>query len=369
MNILYLGQNNAVSNVLEELSPSILMVDNPVHLLKMKTAISKIDLIIADKNLKGMNVSRLPTVLVEDGVSEKASIVIFGESFTMEERVDYLKSGVSEIATNISQLKVVLTYVTSKGNSVATNVLSRPSLTVWTKRLFDITFAAIFLLLTAPVLLLIVLAIALDSKGPVVYRSKRVGQGYKVFDFLKFRTMRVNADALVKDMKELNQYENEESPRIVVSKSASQTEVLIDALGNPIDEETFINQKKADKSGTFFKIQNDPRITRIGGFLRFTSLDELPQFINVLIGDMSIVGNRPLPLYEAEQLTTDDWAARFMAPAGITGLWQVEKRGRAGMSETERKELDNFYAKNGSFLLDMKILLRTIPALFQKENV
>mgnify|MGYP001574410587 FL=1 len=131
----------------------------------------------------------------------------------------------------------------------------------------------------------------------------------------------------------------------------------------------FINQKKADKSGAFFKIQNDPRVTRIGGFLRSTSLDELPQFINVLIGDMSIIGNRPLPLYEAEQLTTDEWAARFMAPAGITGLWQVKKRGKAGMSETERKELDNYYAQNRSFLFDMQIMLQTIPALFQKENV
>lgn len=180
--------------------------------------------------------------------------------------------------------------------------------------------------------------------------------------------MRVNADSMVREMKELNQYENEDL-KIATSNNTNLNETLIDALGNPIDEETFIYQKKAEKSGAFFKIQNDPRITRVGGFLRSTSLDELPQFINVLDGDMSIIGNRPLPLYEAEQLTTDEWAARFMAPAGITGLWQVKKRGKAGMSETERKELDNYYAQNSSFLFDIQIMLQTIPALFQKENV
>ena len=84
---------------------------------------------------------------------------------------------------------------------------------------------------------------------------------------------------------------------------------------------------------------------------------------------MSIVGNRPLPLYEAEQLTTDQWSERFNAPAGITGLWQVEKRGGSSMSELERKELDNKYAKNNSLWGDIKLLFRTIPAVFQKESV
>ena len=84
---------------------------------------------------------------------------------------------------------------------------------------------------------------------------------------------------------------------------------------------------------------------------------------------MSIVGNRPLPLYEAEKLTTDKYAPRFLAPAGLTGLWQVEKRGKAKMSEDERLMLDNTYAENHSFLYDCKLILKTIPAIFQKENV
>ena len=114
---------------------------------------------------------------------------------------------------------------------------------------------------------------------------------------------------------------------------------------------------------TFIKIVNDPRVTRVGKIIRNTSIDELPQLINVIKGDMSIVGNRPLPLYEAELLTQDDLSKRFLAPAGITGLWQVELRGKGGdMSQKERMQLDNKYAdlfidNNYSFWYDIKIIL------------
>jgi lipopolysaccharide/colanic/teichoic acid biosynthesis glycosyltransferase len=119
----------------------------------------------------------------------------------------------------------------------------------------------------------------------------------------------------------------------------------------------------------FFKIKDDPRVTPFGQFLRNTSLDELPQLINVLKGDMSLVGNRPLPLYEAERLTKDQIAWRFLAPAGITGLWQVTKRGQKDMSLDERIHLDMEYAMKNSFTMDMKIIFSTFPALFQKEKV
>jgi lipopolysaccharide/colanic/teichoic acid biosynthesis glycosyltransferase len=120
---------------------------------------------------------------------------------------------------------------------------------------------------------------------------------------------------------------------------------------------------------SFFKIENDPRITKLGAFLRNSSIDELPQLLNVLKGDMSLVGNRPLPLYEAEQLTTNEWSMRFLGPAGLTGLWQISKRGKKEMSDHERKKLDNFYAKNYSMWLDMKIMLKTLPAMIQREKV
>lgn len=136
-----------------------------------------------------------------------------------------------------------------------------------------------------------------------------------------------------------------------------------------VESNQYANEEGNAKGASFVKIKNDPRITRLGAFLRSSSIDELPQFFNILKGDMSIVGNRPLPVYEAEMLTSNEWAMRFLGPAGLTGLWQVTKRGKDDMSERERKKLDNFYAQNYSLLLDLKIILGTIPALFQKEKV
>jgi lipopolysaccharide/colanic/teichoic acid biosynthesis glycosyltransferase len=203
------------------------------------------------------------------------------------------------------------------------------------KRIFDIVVSSIVLLLASPVMLAIAIAVRLESKGPVFYISKRAGSGYKIFNFLKFRSMRVGADKELSNLAHLNQY-----------------------AADP-----------AHPGSVFFKIQNDPRITKLGKFLRNTSLDELPQLINVLRGDMSIVGNRPLPLYEAQQLTKEQCAMRFMTAAGITGLWQVTKRGRKDLSEAERIELDVQYAMNNSFQNDMKLIVKTLPALTQQVAV
>ncbi|CAN0606101.1 unnamed protein product, partial [Ectocarpus sp. 12 AP-2014] len=133
-------------------------------------------------------------------------------------------------------------------------------------------------------------------------------------------------------------------------------------------------RRKESAKNAFMKFDNDPRITKVGKIIRKLSIDELPQLINVLKGDMSIVGNRPLPQYEAEVLTTDEWTDRFNGPAGITGLWQVEARGRSSiMSTEERKNLDLKYVEYANskraFLIDMWIVLRTFRAVFQKENV
>ncbi len=201
------------------------------------------------------------------------------------------------------------------------------------KRLFDITVSTTALLLLSPLLLLIALLIKLESRGQVLYVSERAGSGYDIFNFYKFRSMRKGADRELSELSVSN------------------------------------NQYGAGDDAIFVKIENDPRITRIGKFIRNTSLDELPQLLNVLKGDMSIVGNRPLPLYEAELLTTDHCAGRFLAPAGITGLWQVTKRGGNEMSISERIALDIEYARKYSVLYDLKIILKTIPALLQQTNV
>jgi lipopolysaccharide/colanic/teichoic acid biosynthesis glycosyltransferase len=248
------------------------------------------------------------------------------------------------------------------------------------KRLFDIVFAGIVLFMLSPILLIVIIAVSIESKGPVFYYSLRVGTGYKIFKFFKFRSMYVNADQRLKDLKHLNQYQIDAT---ISDSLIDDSEVICDwcmesggkcrfpvyADSHHWCEKKYSILKKATANSAFIKIKDDPRVTKIGKILRNTSIDELPQLVNVLIGDMSIVGNRPLPLYEAEKLTTDRYALRFMAPAGITGLWQVEKRGKGEMSEEERLMLDNDYAKNHSFFYDILLILKTIPALFQKESV
>lgn len=246
------------------------------------------------------------------------------------------------------------------------------------KRLFDIIFASIAIIMLSPLLLLVIIIMKAESKGPVFYYSLRVGTGYRIFKFYKLRTMYVNADKRLKDLVHLNQYGSKENlPDWLNSnvlcddcvKNGTVCQRVLYADKNAWCEKNYISHRKALAGSAFIKLKNDPRITKLGRILRNTSIDELPQLWNVLIGDMSIVGNRPLPLYEAEKLTTDKYALRFKAPSGITGLWQVEKRGKGEMSEEERLLLDNAYAENHSFLSDLKLILKTIPALFQKENV
>ena len=196
--------------------------------------------------------------------------------------------------------------------------------------------------------------------------------------FTKFRSMHCGAEEELKELIHLNQYYRSEDENYVVQDmcincivSGNMCESRVKINGVTVCEKEYIRaqNKKVPGRMSFVKLDNDPRITHFGKFLRNSSLDELPQLYNVLKGDMSIVGNRPLPLYEAEQLTTDLWARRFLAPAGITGLWQVTRRGRSNMSEQERKRLDVAYADNASFWNDIKIMFQTVPALFQRKSV
>ena len=249
------------------------------------------------------------------------------------------------------------------------------------KRAFDILVAGFALLLLSPLLLLFTIAIRLESKGKVYYISKRVGTGYKVFNFLKLRSMYPDADKRLKEYQHLNQYKEEKETvkkekKILEAETVknNESDVILFGDDESVEETEHIRKKKEEQNSAFVKFENDPRITKVGNIIRKLSIDELPQLINVIKGDMSIVGNRPLPLYEAELLTTDDWTDRFNGPAGITGLWQVEARGKTSkMSPEERKQLDNQYVQIAnsrfSFWKDMWIILRTIPAVFQKENV
>lgn len=296
-----------------------------------------------------------------------------------------LESGGSEVLSQDTDQERLLTRINFLARSrelsaaaASPYVLRRMPLG---KRLVDILCAGTALLLLSPFFLLIALLIKLESKGPVFYYSYRVGAGYRVFKFWKLRSMRSDADQLLSSIKNLNQYQpnaaavsNDNATlglcEACTSAGTQCQQQLVDEHGQLICEQQYRSQQKAAEMPAFIKIVNDPRVTRVGRFLRNSSIDELPQLYNVLRGDMSLVGNRPLPLYEAEKLLTDEYSKRFIAPAGLTGLWQVSRRGKGGnMSEEERKALDNEYARDYSIKKDIEIILKTIPALFQKENV
>ena len=282
------------------------------------------------------------------------------------------------------------------------NKLELFKLPLW-KRIFDIIFSLIAIIILSPIFIFVALAIWFEDKGKVFYSQKRAGSNFKIFNFYKFRSMYSDADQRLKEFARLNQYEivDEEKQTIdffnikisdngiIVDKNT-----LIDDQTIINDEDIIINNEKVDennllfgddysvvandfaifqnniKRNSFKKIEGDPRITNFGRFIRKYSIDELPQLFNILKGDMSVVGNRPLPLYEAELLTNDEYIERFLAPAGLTGLWQVEKRGDSGkLSAEERKQLDVKYAKEFNFWLDIKIILKTFTAFIQKGNV
>ena len=288
-------------------------------------------------------------------------------------------SDIFDISTSSDALAIRLDYLLNKRKQH--QQFSRPDNTSKIsiplhKRLFDVIFAGVLLILLLPLFLLIALLIKLESPGPVIYYSSRVGTGYRVFKFYKFRSMRLNADEQLKSMKHLNQYDKITEKQSISTNRCDyclqherECKSSLYADGQLYCENLYKQIAAEEGRSTFIKIKNDPRITRIGRIIRNTSIDELPQLYNVLIGDMSIVGNRPLPLYEAEKLTTDQFSERFHAPAGITGLWQISKRGKGKMTEEERIDLDNQYARNFSLWLDLQILFKTFSALIQKENV
>lgn len=315
-------------------------------------------------------------------------ITLITEVLKPENRKAYLQAGVNNTLPPHAEedsIQSMNAYLRARKDSklkefseTHRKVLNTFRLPMW-KRTFDILFAGTAVIILSPLLIGTAIAVRAESKGKVIYKSQRVGSNYQIFNFLKFRSMYTNADKRLKELNALNQYQIEE-----VESSDEDPEIRFDDLvGTPdeeenllisddfvISEEDFIKKKEKTQQNAFVKIENDPRVTRVGRFIRKYSIDELPQLFNILKGDMSIVGNRPLPLYEAELLTSDAYIDRFMAPAGLTGLWQVEKRGGAGkLSAEERKQLDIKYARDFSFWLDMKIIFKTLTAFVQKENV
>ena len=325
-------------------------------------------------------------------------IILLTKELTAENRSVYQKSGINDTLdcnASITELNKKIQFISDRENMLFDDQqpkyrMLRFKIPLW-KRVFDVLFAIIVLILTSPIFILTAIAIRLESKGPVIFKSKRVGANYTIFNFLKFRSMYQDAEERLKEVaKEAgNQYAEmskkaEKTPmsmsdfgmggNMMISDDTdmmiADDEVMLVGDDFVISETDYSKEKKEEINNAFVKIENDPRITKVGRFIRKYSIDELPQLFNILKGDMSIVGNRPLPLYEAEKLTVDSSIDRFMAPAGLTGLWQVEERGKGGnMSAEERKQLDITYGQTYNFMLDMKIIFRTLTAFIQKENV
>lgn len=290
-----------------------------VQFLNSNPAFASIPFIMDSTNLCEMEMSLYKKHMLADDIMQ----IDGAEQNSLMSKVRFLnkvKSKAQEMKSNLKDDEAL--------------VVPQVNIHIILKRSFDILVSLTALLLLSPLFILVAIAIRAESKGPIFYISKRAGRGYRIFDFYKFRTMLTGADLRVQELSHLNQY-------------ADNT---------------------ASTGPSFFKINNDPRATKVGAFLRKSSLDELPQLLNVLLGDMSLVGNRPLPLYEAATLTTDQCAQRFLAPAGMTGLWQIKKRGREDMSIEERINLDIDYANKYNFMYDLWIMANTPSALIQKSG-
>lgn len=397
LEIIYIGETPAILEQIETISVanvSFTIMRNAMEAVRYLMSGNSPSAILCDPDVRGgdafeinrfvrdvLGFKTLAFILVSDAFSQDQYHAAFKERLD-----DYFVFPVDSPQYLIDRIRMIREY---RIRTFMKNEIHSESMKFnmpLSKRIFDILVAVFSLILLSPLLLIVVIAIRLESRGKFLYSSKRVGR--ETFDFYKFRSMHEKAeDELQKLASEKNQYSsavNEKNidfslpcPRCAQRNGDGPCSPILHIENNTICEYWFHLQKhEIEKSkSAFIKIENDPRVTKVGRIIRNLSIDELPQLINVIRGDMSLVGNRPLPVYEAEKLTIDQAAKRFLAPAGLTGLWQIEKRGRPGpMSEEERKKLDNEYAdvflqNRYSLWYDLKLIVKTIPALFQKESV
>lgn len=390
VNILYFGTNRQLLDIITHIpGRQVTAFETEIETINLirSCAERKEHVVVMMDKTNGKSDSAI-IAKIKATVRDAYIILISGE-MTSEERKEYLKSGINDTMGNdVSMLMIdkKLQFIIDRedllfeDNQEHKTEVESYRIPMW-KRTFDIIFSSIAIILLSPIFLLTALAIRMESKGPILFKSKRVGTNYRIFDFLKFRSMFVDADKKLFELsKEHNQYtladETLEEDDILIGDDDDEQEkgfgmdTMLIGDDYIVPEEDFNRQKKEENENAFVKIENDPRVTKVGRFIRKYSIDELPQLFNILKGDMSIVGNRPLPLYEAEKLTSDDSIDRFMAPAGLTGLWQVEKRGNSGaMSAEERKQLDIYYGQHYNFWMDAKIILKTVTAFIQKDNI
>ncbi len=395
--LLYIGQSSgSLNGIQDHPGVSFLQCTNALEGIRHLNSGQKPDVVISDYFISGGSGIEIHEWLRERADFDRVAFILLTHEF----REDFIRKAVETGMDDFFVLPLPsadsligrIRFLTEYRNKYATSTYQKAQTKdqkyemPLSKRAFDLFLATSALICLSPILLIVIVAIRLESKGRVYYISKRVGR--EPFDFYKLRSMQTGADKELKNLaKDKNQYTTaSEHYEIDFSKPCPVCAKLplgkrcspIMHIGSEHICDYWYNTQKREVAKTksaFIKIADDPRITKVGKFIRNTSIDELPQLINVIKGDMSIVGNRPLPVYEAELLTRGLVSKRFLAPAGITGLWQVELRGKGGvMSEDERMRLDNEYADHFigdkySFWYDLKLILRTIPALFQKDTV
>ena len=270
-------------------------------------------------------IEELPEILAREVIDEVAIALPIKSQYSRIESVVMLleEQGITtHLVSDLFPQKLARSQPTDFDGVPVVSLHSAPLFSWRTeaKRIFDFVSASLLLLIAAPPLVLVAIIIKLESKGPVFFVQDRVGLNKRRFRMLKFRTMQQDAEARMGEIEHLN-----------------------------------------EKSGPIFKIRNDPRITSVGRWLRRTSVDELPQLVNVLLGDMSIVGPRPLSVRDATRMELAWQKRRFSVKPGLTCLWQVS--GRSNLSFEQWMQLDLDYIDRWSLELDARILLRTIPAI------
>lgn len=240
------------------------------------------------------------------------------------------------IQMGVTARVIVNSYKRRRCNSYVSTVGTYPIVTFHTvtlnrseeiiKRIFDIVLGTIGIILSSPIMLVTAVAIKIDSPGPVLFKQTRVGKNGRIFKIYKFRSMCNDAEALKKKLMEQNEVEN----------------------------------------GAMFKMKDDPRVTKVGKFIRKTSIDELPQFFNIVGGSMSLVGTRPPTLDEVEQYNDTQWRRISIKP-GLTGMWQVS--GRSSITDFDQVvKLDTYYIDNWSIFLDFEIIFKTVLSVFKRDG-
>lgn len=335
--------------------------------------------IISDNELPDTNGISLRKTLITLGYSQIPFIILLNEIKNTDRRLA-MQKGIAEIFSkplNKYALTVRIPYLIENYN--CSNIPHTAAFSYKlprTKRIFDVLFAGCAMIILSPIFLVIAILLKMESKGAILNFSLRAGLGYNVFKFYKFRTMYDDTVNKIKNNHRLSPFAfdslNTDTTGGIVKELCKDCALAGTICLNPLYddrkincEKLYVQRRKNNSHSTFSKTKIDHGVSKVSGFICYMSLDKLPQLWNVFIGDLSIVGNRPLPLHEAEKITTDKYARRFIAPSGLTGNWRVEKRGE--LSDDERLDLDNNYPITYSFANDILLIIKSFPALFRTQ--